>query len=570
MKGCCLLLRIFQQYRPRFAVVAVCSILVNILTFAGSLYMLLVYDSVLPSRSIPTLAGLFIMLAVIFLFQFAFEQIRSEALLGIANSLRTDLFRPVHHATINRSLRGGQGNEDRLQPVRDLDQVHAFLSGMGPAAIIDLPWVILFLIVLTALHWTLGLTALLGTLVLTALAIMTNRRTEAGTRALTIATGRRSEAGLTELRLAESAWAMGMQRRMIDRTCRWDGELVQSQTLLSRTISKLGGAGRLFRVFLQSVVLTVGALLVIDGDASGGVIIAASVLTGRALAPVDQAIANWRSFTAARAGWARLMVLVAHFPVPAPRTVKLAPPRGALEMADVWVTPPGSQTAVVAGVSLVLQPGQALAIVGPSAAGKSSLAKTLLGIWRPLRGDLRIDGATYDQWDSEELGTAIGYVAQQVELAEGTVAENIARFDPQATSALVIAAAQAAGLHEMILGLPNGYETMLSSASFELSAGQRQRLGLARALYRDPHLVVLDEANSNLDAAGDEALARAIEGVKARGGIVVMITHRPATLGPVTHIAIMQAGRIVDLDVRDKVLARLQGRPAQAAVVQPT
>lgn len=544
--------------------VAVCSILVNILTFAGSLYMLLVYDSVLPSRSVPTLAGLFIMLVVIFLFQFAFEQIRAEALLGIANRLRSDLFRPVHYATINSALRRGKSDGDRLQPVRDLDQVHAFLSGMGPAAIIDLPWVLLFLIVLTALHWTLGLTALLGTLVLAALAVATNRRTESGTRDMTIATGRRSEASLTELRLAESAWAMGMQRRLIDRTCHWDGELVEAQTLLSRTMSKLGGAGRLFRVFLQSVVLTVGALLVIDGNASGGVIIAASVLTGRALAPVDQAIANWRSFTAARAGWARLMTLLAHFPQPSPRSVKLAPPHGALELTDVWVAPPGSQTVVVAGVSLQLRPGQALAIVGPSAAGKSSLAKTLLGIWRPLRGDLRIDGATYDQWDSEELGAAIGYVAQQVDLAEGTVAQNIARFDPEATSDLVIAAARAAGLHEMILGLPDGYETQLANGSFELSAGQRQRIGLARALYRDPHLIVLDEANSNLDAAGDEALARAIEAVKARGGMVVMITHRPATLGPVTHIALMQAGRIVDLDARDAVLARLQGKPVQA------
>ncbi|MFM2271401.1 MAG: hypothetical protein RL702_466 [Pseudomonadota bacterium] len=567
-KGRYLFLRFVQNYRARFAVVAVCSILINILTFAGSLYMLLVYDSVLPSRSVPTLTGLFVMLVVIFLFQFAFEQIRSEALLGIANHLRSDLFRPVHYATINSTLRRGKGESDRLQPIRDLDQVHAFLSGMGPAAIIDLPWVLLFLIVLTALHWTLGLTALLGTLVLTALTLATNRRTESGTRDLTIATGRRSEASLTELRLAESAWAMGMQRRLIDKTCAWDGQLVQAQTGLSRTMSKLGGAGRLFRVFLQSVVLTVGALLVIDGDASGGVIIAASVLTGRALAPVDQAIANWRSFAAARSGWARLVALLAQFPQPEPRSVRLARPHGALELQDVWVAPPGSQLAVVAGASLQLRPGQALAVVGPSAAGKSSLAKTILGIWKPQRGDIRIDGATYDQWDADEIGGAFGYVAQQVELVEGTVAENIARFDPEATSDLVIAAARAAGLHDIILGLPDGYETRLGGGTFELSAGQRQRFGLARALYRDPHLVVLDEANSNLDAAGDEALARAIEGVKARGGMVVMITHRPATLGPVTHIALMQAGRIVDLDTRDAVLARLQGKPAQGKPAQ--
>lgn len=550
-------------------VVGACSLLLNLLTFAGSIYMLLVYDSVLPSRSIPTLFGLFVMLLVIYGFQVVFELIRGEAMLGVANGVRSDLFRAVHYATVNRSLRSNRGEGDGMQPIRDLDQVHAFLASPGPMALIDLPWVIFFLIVLTALHWALGLTALLGTLILAGIAILTARRTQLGTRELTHATGRRSAATLTELRLAESAWAMGMQRRLLGRTAQWDNEFVHAQTFLSRTIARLGGASRSFRLFLQSMILTVGALLVIDGKASGGVILASSVLSGRALAPVDQAIANWRGFAGARSGWARLMEVISVFREPPARLVELAPPSGELVLRDVWVAPPGSQTVVVSGASFSLKPGQALAVIGPSAAGKSSLAKTLLGIWRPIRGDLRLDGATYDQWDPEVLGSSFGYVPQQVELVDGTVSENIARFDPGATSDAVIAAARAAGLHELILGLPDGYETRISSGAFDLSAGQRQRVGLARALYGDPFLIVLDEANSNLDAAGDEALANAIEGVKARGGIVIMVTHRPAALGPVTHIAVMQGGRIADFGERDAVLAKLQGKPAQVEATAP-
>lgn len=555
--------RFLRRYKAGLTVVAACSLLLNLLTFAGSIYMLLVYDSVLPSRSIPTLFGLFVMLLVIYGFQVVFELIRGEAMLGVANGVRSDLFRAVHYATVNRSLRSNRGEGDGMQPIRDLDQVHSFLASPGPMALIDLPWVIFFLIVLTALHWALGLTALLGTLILAGIAILTAKRTQLGTRELTHATGRRSAATLTELRLAESAWAMGMQRRLLGRTAQWDNEFVHAQTFLSRTIARLGGASRSFRLFLQSMILTVGALLVIDGKASGGVILASSVLSGRALAPVDQAIANWRGFAGARSGWTRLMEVISVFREPPARTVELAQPSGELVLRDLWVAPPGSQTVVVSGASFSLKPGQALAVIGPSAAGKSSLAKTLLGIWRPIRGDLRLDGATYDQWDAEVLGASFGYVPQQVELVDGTVSENIARFDPAATSDAVIAAARAAGLHELILGLPDGYETRISSGTFDLSAGQRQRVGLARALYGEPFLVVLDEANSNLDAAGDEALANAIDSVKARGGIVIMVTHRPAALGPVTHIAVMQGGRIADFGERDAILAKLQGKPAQ-------
>lgn len=536
-------------------VVVVASILLNLLVFAGSLYMLLVYDSVLPSGSVPTLAGLFAMLTLLYLFQAGFEAVRSEALLTIANNLHRDLFSRVHYAAVQRNLKGGG---DSLQLTRDHDQVHTFLAGNGPVAIIDLPWVLLFLIVLFALHWWLGLTALLGTLVLGGIAWATSRRSAEGTHRVLEVTGRRIAATQAELRYAESAQAMGMQQRLLARSAEADADYLEAQSFLSRSIARLGGAGRIFRLFLQSLILTVGALLVLDNKASGGVILASSVLAGRALAPVDQALANWRGLSAAREGWARLtQAIVAHQP-PAPRSVALSQPTGELAVRDVWIVPPGAKSFAVSGVSLALQPGQAMAIIGPSAAGKTTLAKALVGVWPPARGEIRLDGATHDQWEPEAIGAAIGYVPQTVELIDGSLGENIARFDPGATSEAVIAAARAAGLHETILAFTDGYETRVSTGGGEFSAGQRQRIGLARALYGDPHLVVLDEPNSNLDAAGDTALSQAIVGVRQRGGIVVMVTHRPATLGPVSHVAVLNAGRLADFGERDAVLKRMQ------------
>ena len=535
------------------------SVFINVLVFAGSAYMMLVYDSVLPSRSVPTLVGLFGMLALVYLFQALFEAIRSEALLGLANSVHDDLFDAVHHATVTRPLRTGPDRGDGLQFIRDLDAIHAFLAGSGPVALIDLPWVMLFMAVLFALHWWLGLTALAGTLVMAGLTLWSNRRTQAGSRELATITGQRAAAAATEIRFGESALAMGMQHRLVRRTLAWEDRFIAAQSYLARTVARLGGASRTFRMMLQSLILTVGALLVIDGQATGGVILASSILSGRALAPVDMAIANWRSLVAARAGWVRVIAGIATWRKPPPRSVLLDPPSGEVSLRDLWVAPPGASRFAAQGVSLTLAAGQVLALVGPSAAGKSSLVRAMLGIWAPARGEVRLDGATLDQWDADTIGRHFGYVPQTVDLIDGTIGENIARFDPEAGSDAVIAAARAAGMHETILALPDGYDTHVSAGAGELSAGQRQRIGLARALYGDPFLLVLDEANSNLDATGDAALADAIRAVQRRGGIVVMITHRPATLGPATHLAVMQSGRLVDFGERDSVLQRIQG-----------
>jgi len=551
-----------QRYRGSIALVAAASVLINVLVFAGSAYLMLVYDSVLPSRSVPTLIGLFAMLLLVYAFQAVFEAIRGEALLGVANGLHDDLFEAVHHATVTRSLRTGPASApergDGLQFMRDLDAIHVFMAGSGPLALIDLPWVIVFMAVLFALHWWLGLTALGGTLVMAGLTVVSNRRTQAGSRDLAMITGQRSAAAMAEIRFGESALAMGMADRLVQRTQAWEARYIGAQTFLARTMLRLGGASRMVRMLLQSLILTVGALLVIDGQASGGVILASSVLSGRALAPVDMAIANWRSFVAARAGWGRLVTGIATWQKPAPRTIVFDQPTAHVALRDVWIAPPGSTKFVVQGVSLSLMAGQVLALVGPSAAGKSSLVRAMLGIWNAERGEIRIDGATIDQWGSDRIGRHFGYVAQTVDLIDGTIGENIARFDTAASSGAIIAATRGAGMHDTILALPDGYDTRVSAGGGALSAGQRQRIGLARALYGDPFLLVLDEANSNLDATGDAALADAIGAVQRRGGIVVMITHRPATLGPATHMAVMQNGRLVDFGERDAVLNRGQ------------
>ncbi|HEY7806445.1 MAG TPA: type I secretion system permease/ATPase [Croceibacterium sp.] len=570
-----LLLRGFMHhYRDRLWCVIIASILLNILVFAGSAYSMLVYDSIIPSGSIPTLIALFGILVVVYLFQFTFETLRSEAMLGVANGVHRDLSGRVQHAVVSRALKAGGVPGDGLQPIRDLDQIHAFLSSPGPVALIDLPWVIVFLIVLSLLHWSLGLTALLGAIVLACIAWRSNAKTQARSRDLARTTTARQGRLLAELRHAETAAAMGMRDRMKNRTAALDEEFLAEQGGLSRIVARFGGAGRMFRILLQSLILSVGAALVVQGKATAGITLAASILSGRALAPVDMAIANWRGLVAARSGWSRIVDVMQKLPPPAPRDIALPPPKGAVEVRDLWVAAPGTNKPIVSGVSFRLEPGQGLAIVGPSAAGKTTFAKALLGIWPWLRGDVRLDGATPDQWDPGVLGASFGYVPQNVELLEGTIGENIARFDPDATSEEVIAAARAAGLDDLIKSMSDGYDTPVSQGGASLSAGQRQRIGLATALYGNPHLLVLDEANSNLDAAGDAALANAIGGVRQRGGIVVMITHRLAMLGPVSHVAVMNEGRLVEFGDRDEVLKRHvvksnAGKPDKADKPEP-
>jgi PrtD family type I secretion system ABC transporter len=324
----------------------------------------------------------------------------------------------------------------------------------------------------------------------------------------------------------------------------------------------LGAMSKALRLLLQSAMLAVGAWLVINQQSTPGIIIAGSILGARALAPVDLAIANWRGFVGARQSWQRLSRLLGHLP-PQTEPMALKPPSRSLVVQNAAVAPPGQQKIVCQEVNFTLAAGKALGVIGPTASGKSSLARMLVGVWTPGRGTVRLDGATLDQWSPESLGRHVGYVPQDVELFNGTVAQNISRFEEPPDADAVIAAAHAAGVHDLIINLPDGYETMVGDHGSALSAGQAQRLALARALYRDPFLVVLDEPNSNLDAEGDEALTRAILALRARGAITVVVAHRPSAIAGVDYILIMAKGRQQQFGPKEEILTRVTG-PAPA------
>jgi ATP-binding cassette subfamily C protein len=362
-------------------------------------------------------------------------------------------------------------------------------------------------------------------------------------------------------RHAEVVKALGMERRLNSSWGLISSRNLAAQEKLTNIGSGIGGASKVFRLLLQSVVLTVGAVLVIENKATGGIIFASSILAARALAPVEIAIANWRGFVAARQSWARLQQLLQR----APEQIvshELPAPRATLAVEALSLAPPGAQRLTVEGVSFIAKAGEAIAVIGPSGSGKSTLVRGITGIWEPVRGTVRLDGAALDQWSSETLGMYIGYLPQNVELLEGTVAENIARFEPNAPSEAIIAAARLAGVHDLIVRLPDGYETPVGPDGSNLSAGQRQRIALARALYRDPFLIVLDEPNSTLDAEGETALAAAVSSACARGAIVILVAHRQSILSVVDLILYMRDGKALAYGPKDDILRRIAGAEA--------
>ncbi|MCJ2128711.1 type I secretion system permease/ATPase [Methylobacterium sp. E-045] len=538
--------------------------LVNILYLTGSFFMLEVYDRVIPSRSVPTLVGLMILALVLYGFQGVLETIRSRILARVGASLDEALSARVFDIVVRAPLKGATPG-DGLLPLRDLDQLRAFLGGTGPSAFFDLPWMPIYVFICFLFHPLIGIAALVGAAVLAVLALTTDRSTRAPTQTATAHGMRRNGLAEAGRRNAEVLAAMGMQGRFADR---WGGanrDYMQSQMNVSDVASGFGAGSKVFRMALQSGVLALGAWLVINNLASAGVIIASSILVARALAPAELAIANWKGFVQARQSWGRLSELFARLPaVEQPHA--LPAPSQNLVAENVTLAPPGTQRIVVQDISLSLQRGQGLGIIGPSASGKSSLVRAIVGVWPPVRGKVRIDGAAIDQWSSADLGPHIGFLPQEVELFAGTIAENIARFDPNAQSGAVIAAARSAGIHEMILRLAEGYDTRIGEGGAGLSAGQRQRVGLARALYGDPFLVVLDEPNSNLDGEGENALTQAIVGVRQRGGICIVVAHRPSALAAVDMILMMADGRAQAFGPKNEVLKRvLRSTPAPGA-----
>ena len=546
--------------RSAFFAIAGFSAILNILALTGSLFMMEVYDRVLPSRSVPTLLGLLALVLILYVFQGFLDALRGRLLVRIGIRLDQAMTDRVYATVMRLPIQAPKRGES-IQPLRDLDTVRAYLSGPGPTAFFDLPWVPLYLAVCFAFHFWIGVTVLAGALVLVSLTLLSELLAKKSALDANRIGNQRARLAETSRRNAEALTALGMTGSTSRRWQSLNRKFLSGQVESSDLAAGLGAMGRAFRMMLQSAVLAVGAYLVINQQATAGVIIASSILSARALAPVDLAISHWRSFVGARQARERLHKLL--LLLPALRTpTSLPKPQRGLSVENISAAPPDVQRAVVHEVTFSLKAGNGLGVIGPSASGKSSLARVLVGLWAPARGAVRLDGATLDQWVPDELGRHIGYLPQDVELIEGTVAENISRFDPDASSEAIIAAAKAAGVNELVLSLPQGYDTEIGEQGSALSAGQQQRVALARALYGDPFLVVLDEPNSNLDVEGDEALTQAILGVRARGAIVIVVAHRPSALSGVDHVLALNGGRQQAFGPKDEVLAKVLRRDA--------
>jgi ATP-binding cassette subfamily C protein len=553
--------------RSAFLGVGILSCIINLLYLTGSIFMLEVYDRVLPSRSVPTLIGLIVLAGGLYIAQGVLDLIRGRILGRIGTALDEALNARVFETVVKLPLLIGGRNEG-LQPLRDLDNVRSFLGSMGPSAFFDLPWLPLYLGICFAFHVLIGITALIGAIILVALTLITEYLSRRPTREAMGLAARRNDIAASSRRNAEVLIAMGMAGRLARRWSEDNEKYLAGNQRASDVIGGLGAVAKVLRMTLQSAVLAVGAYLVIHQEATAGIIIAGSILSARALAPVDLAIAHWKIFVAARQSWHRLNKLLEQMPVkPAP--TPLQSPTARLSVEGISIAAPGDQKVIVNEVTFMLTAGNGLGVIGPSGSGKSSLVRALVGVWQPFRGKVRLDGAALDQWSSELLGRHVGYLPQDVELFAGTVAQNICRFDPEAPSESIIAAAKEAGVHDMIVKMRDGYNTEVGEQGTALSAGQAQRVALARALYGDPFLIVLDEPNSNLDTEGDEALTRAVRAARERGAIVVVVAHRPVGIEGVDQILVLKDGRMQAFGPKETVLAQvLQPRVAGPAPIK--
>ncbi|MCC6890674.1 MAG: type I secretion system permease/ATPase [Hyphomicrobiales bacterium] len=549
--------------------VGIISAVVNVLALTGSLYMLQVYDRVLTSRSLQTLVLLSVLTVGLFLFQGALETIRGMIFLRLGSRLDRRLSPLAHRAVMQMPLLGQKPNGS-LQPIQDVDTIRSFLQGQGPIAIFDIPWMPIYIGVVFLLHPLLGWVTLIGAAILLALTLITEMLVQKPAQTAVAASRERSSIAESSQRNSEVLHAMGFAERFHNRFLDANVSHLAAQERLSKIVGGLSVASKIFRVMLQSALLGLGAYLALRNEMTIGAIIACSITASRALAPIEIAIAHWRGFVAARQSASRFRSLLAKLPMVGD-PLALPAPSNSLSVENVTIQPPGGTRTIVSNASFNLRAGQVLAVIGPSAAGKSTLARALAGVWPPTRGSIRLDGAALDRWSAQARGQHIGYLPQDVQLLSGTITENIARFDVDPDSRAVIAAAQAADVHDMILRLPEGYETRIGYEGCELSGGQRQRIALARALYRDPFMVVLDEPNSNLDAEGEAALTEALKKVAARGGIAVVIAHRPSVLAAADTVALLSGGQIGALGPRDEILRKVlrQGASSPGQVLAP-
>jgi ATP-binding cassette subfamily C protein len=552
--------------RDAFIGVGVMSCMINLLYLTGSIFMLEVYDRVIPSRSVPTLVGLIVLAGGLYAAQGGLDLLRGRILGRVGTSLDEAINARVFDTVVRLPLVAGNRSEG-LQPLRDLDNIRSFLGSMGPGAFFDLPWLPFYLAICFAFHWLIGLTALIGAIILVTLTLITEFMSRTPAREAMMLAARRNDLAASSRRNAEVLVAMGMSGRLTKRWSEANETYLAGNQRASDVAGGLGAIAKVMRMMLQSAVLAVGAFGFKKQHATGGIIIAGSILSARALAPVDLAIAHWKGFVAARQSWARLTKLLQQMPASNAQTL-LQGPSKRLSVEGVSIVPPGDQRLIVQDVTFAIEAGSGVGVIGPSGSGKSSLVRALVGVWMPARGKVRLDGAALDQWSSDVLGRYVGYLPQDVELFGGSVAQNISRFDPEAKSDAIIAAAKEAGVHDMIIKMREGYDTQIGEQGTALSAGQAQRVALARALYGDPFLIVLDEPNSNLDTEGDEALTRAVRSARARGAIVIVVAHRPIGIEAVDQVLVLKDGRQQAFGPKETVLGQVLQRVAPPSPIK--
>jgi ATP-binding cassette, subfamily C, bacterial exporter for protease/lipase len=551
-------------FKSTFWTVGTFSAITNLLMLVPSLYMLQVYDRVLASRNEMTLIMLTVLMLGAYLLMSGLELVRSYVLVRVGARFDLNLNKRIYTASFEQNLKHAGGNAG--QALSDLTTIRQFLTGNGLFAFFDAPWFPIYLAVIFFFEPALGWFALGGTLVLVILAYVNERVTkkplgEANSMAIASTT-----MATNNLRNAEVIESMGMLPNLIGRWYKTHGKFLQLQAEASEKAAKVASATKFVQVSLQSLVLGYGALLVLENRMTPGMMIAASILVGRALAPVQQVIGVWKSFSGTRSAFGRLSHLLEANPARA-AGMPLPKPQGAMSVESVTAGPPGAKLPVIKGLSFNIMPGDVLGVIGPSGSGKSTLARLLVGVWPATLGKVRLDGADIFQWNKGELGPHVGYLPQDIELFGGTVSENIARFG-EIDSEKVVLAARRAGVHDMILHMPEGYDTKLGDGGAGLSGGQKQRIGLARAMYGDPSLIVLDEPNSNLDDVGEQALVQAVLDLRQRGKTIVLITHRTSALGATNKLLLMRDGTAQLFGPTNEVLGALQEANQKAMQAQ--
>ena len=545
-------LDVFKRVRLTVGFLFGLSGILNMLALTGALYMLQIYDRALTSQSVPTLLALSILAIGLYMCHGLLDITRSQILVRLAGQFDSKLAPLAHKVTIDMP-RYGFSLAEAKDRGRDVDVIRQFMSGQGPHALFDLPWMPMYIAFVYFLHPWLGVLAIIGALILAGLTLLTEFLTREKAQTTHRAEVLRANMSDAHTRNSEVMRAMGFASRAIDRFARANSVHLNLQTKTNDVTGSFGGFSKVLRMVLQSAVLGLGAFLAIRGDLTAGAIIAASVASARALAPIDLAISQWKGLVAARRSYARLTETLRAIDNEE-FSIDLPPPERSLKVEGITVAAPGSGAVVLGDVSFELQAGQALGLIGPSGGGKSTLVRAITGVWPLVRGHVRLDDAELMQWRSDDIGCHIGYVPQDVSLIDATIAENICRLEPEPNGDKILAAARAADVHEMIVRLPNGYQTELGPHGAALSAGQRQRLALARALYDDPFLVVLDEPNSNLDFEGEQALTAAIESIKARNGIVIVVAHRPSAIAACDLVGVIKNGRLAAFGPKDEII----------------